>query len=81
MTTLWMSTGSSEDKLISSTVTSVSYFFRLPVGIRTVSMNSSNLLVNGIDFYMRGFGRHEDSDIRGKGLDLPLIARDFELIK
>ena len=81
MTTLWMSTGSGEDKLISSTVTLLCYTFRLPVGIRTVSMNSSNLLVNGIDFYMRGFGRHEDSDIRGKGLDLPLIARDFELIK
>ena len=55
--------------------------FRLPVGIRTVSLNSSQMLVNGVDFYMRGFGRHEDSDIRGKGLDLPLIARDFELIK
>ena len=46
-----------------------------------MSLNSSQMLVNGVDFYMRGFGRHEDSDIRGKGLDLPLIARDFELIK
>jgi hypothetical protein len=24
---------------------------------------------------------HEDSDIRGKGLDLPLVARNYELIK
>ena len=38
-------------------------------------------MINHKDFYFRGFGRHEDSDIRGKGLDLPLIARDFNLIK
>ncbi len=37
--------------------------------------------INFQDFYFRGFGRHEDSDFRGKGLDLPLVARDFELIK
>ena len=30
---------------------------------------------------IRGFGRHEDSNIRGKGLDLPLFARDYNLIK
>ena len=29
----------------------------------------------------RGFGMHEDSEIRGKGLDLPLVARNYELIK
>lgn len=30
---------------------------------------------------MRGFGRHEDSDFRGRGFDLPLIIRDHNLIK
>jgi len=55
--------------------------YRLPFGIRKISWNATNLLVNGRIVYLRGFGRHEDSDIRGKGLDLPLVARDFELIK
>ena len=31
-------------------------------------------------FYFRGFGRHEDSNIRGKGLDLPLTARFSSII-
>ena len=51
------------------------------VGIRSISWNATNFLINHQPFYFRGFGRHEDSDIRGKGLDLPLIARDFNLIK
>ena len=49
--------------------------FQVPFGIRTVEWNATNLLVNGRPFYFRGFGKHEDSDIRGKGLDLPLISR------
>ena len=55
--------------------------YRLKIGIRTVAVNATTMLVNGQEFYMRGFGRHEDSDIRGKGLDYALIARDFELIR
>ena len=51
------------------------------VGIRSVTWNSTNFMINHKPFYFRGFGRHEDSDIRGKGLDLPLIARDFSLIR
>ncbi len=31
--------------------------------------------------YLRGFGWHEDADIRGRGLDLPTVKRDFELMK
>ena len=30
---------------------------------------------------IQGFGKHEDSDIRGKGLDLPTVAKDFNLLK
>ncbi|XP_066298840.1 beta-glucuronidase-like isoform X2 [Branchiostoma lanceolatum] len=55
--------------------------YRLPVGIRTVKVTSTQFLINSKPFYFRGFGRHEDSDIRGKGLDYPLIAKDFNLIK
>ena len=52
-----------------------------PVGIRTISWNENTLQINNKPVYLRGFGRHEDSAIRGKGLDLPLILRDHNLIK
>ncbi|XP_017149265.1 beta-glucuronidase [Drosophila miranda] len=55
--------------------------YRLPVGIRTLSWTSTSLLLNEKPLYLRGFGRHEDSDIRGKGLDNALLARDINLIK
>ncbi|XP_017073384.1 beta-glucuronidase [Drosophila eugracilis] len=55
--------------------------YRLPVGIRSLAWNNESLLLNGKPLYLRGFGRHEDSDIRGKGLDNVLLARDFSLLK
>ncbi|XP_033162075.1 beta-glucuronidase [Drosophila mauritiana] len=55
--------------------------YRLPVGIRSLSWDNDTLLLNGKPLYLRGFGRHEDSDIRGKGLDNALLARDFNLLK
>jgi beta-glucuronidase len=55
--------------------------YYLKVGIRTVEVKGSSFLINGKPFYFRGFGKHEDSNIRGKGLDFPLIIKDFNLIK
>nr|CAD7454600.1 unnamed protein product [Timema tahoe] len=55
--------------------------YRHPVGIRTVSWTNTSLLINNHPFYLRGFGRHEDSDIRGKGVDYSLITKDYNLIK
>ncbi|CAH1376183.1 unnamed protein product [Tenebrio molitor] len=55
--------------------------YSLPVGIRTITWDSKSVKINNKPIYLRGFGRHEDSDIRGKGLDLPLIVRDYNLIK
>ncbi|KAH8415870.1 hypothetical protein KR222_002330, partial [Zaprionus bogoriensis] len=55
--------------------------YRLPVGIRSLSWNNDSLLLNGRPLYLRGFGKHEDSDIRGKGLDNALLLRDVSLLK
>ncbi|XP_042895568.1 beta-glucuronidase isoform X1 [Parasteatoda tepidariorum] len=55
--------------------------YNQPFGIRTVNVTKTNFLVNGKPFYFMGFGKHEDSNIRGKGLDLPIIVKDFNLIK
>lgn len=55
--------------------------YRLKVGIRRVSWNSTSIMINGKPLYIRGLGKHEDSNIRGKGLDYSLIVKDFNLLK
>lgn len=55
--------------------------YTLPVGIRTVEVTRTQLLINGKPVYLKGFGKHEDSDLRGKGLDEVVNVRDFELMK
>ncbi|XP_066140211.1 beta-glucuronidase isoform X2 [Euwallacea fornicatus] len=52
-----------------------------PVGVRVLAWTNTSFLINGKPLYLHGFGMHEDSDIRGKGMDLPLIIRDYNLIK
>ena len=56
-------------------------FYYLQIGIRKISWSNTTLLINDQPIYLRGFGKHEDSNIRGKGLDIPLILKDFNLIK
>lgn len=55
--------------------------YTLPVGIRTIKVTEKQILLNDKPVYLKGFGKHEDSDIRGKGLDDALNVRDFELLK
>jgi beta-glucuronidase len=55
--------------------------YTLPVGIRTVEVKGQQLIINGQPFYMTGFGKHEDSAIRGKGHDDALLVHDFELMR
>ncbi|XP_031622338.1 beta-glucuronidase [Contarinia nasturtii] len=55
--------------------------YRLKIGVRSLQWNSKEFLINGKPIYFKGFGRHEDSDIRGKGLDMALLTKDFNLIK
>ncbi|XP_038201118.1 beta-glucuronidase isoform X3 [Arvicola amphibius] len=64
-----------------ATTVSESDFYTLPVGIRTVAVTESKFLINGKPFYFHGVNKHEDSDIRGKGFDWPLLMKDFNLIK
>ena len=54
--------------------------YTLPVGIRTIEVKGHQLLINGTPFYFTGFGKHEDSAIRGKGHDDALLVHDFELM-
>uniref|UniRef100_A0A1A9VW08 Glycoside hydrolase family 2 catalytic domain-containing protein n=1 Tax=Glossina austeni TaxID=7395 RepID=A0A1A9VW08_GLOAU len=54
---------------------------RLKVGIRTLKWNNSTLMINGRPIYLRDLHKHEDSDLKGKGLDYALLTRDFNLLK
>ncbi|MCD7919077.1 MAG: beta-glucuronidase [Clostridiales bacterium] len=51
------------------------------IGIRTFEVKDKHFLLNGKSVYLRGFGKHEDADIRGRGLDLATVKRDFECMK
>lgn len=55
--------------------------YRLPVGIRTIKIEGAKFLINGKPFYFKGFGKHEDMDIKGKGLDETMIVKDFNLLR
>jgi Beta-galactosidase/beta-glucuronidase len=50
------------------------------VGIRTVEVRGTQFLINGTPFYFRGFGKHEDTPVRGKGHDDAFLVHDFELL-
>ncbi|MDP3949789.1 beta-glucuronidase [Microbacterium sp.] len=53
----------------------------LPVGIRTIEVRGTQFLINGEPFYFSGFGKHEDSAIRGKGHDPAYMVHDFRLME
>ncbi|MEU4658717.1 beta-glucuronidase [Streptomyces sp. NPDC023723] len=55
--------------------------YLLPVGIRTVEVRGTRFLINGEPFRFKGFGKHEDAPVRGKGHDDALMVHDFELME
>ncbi|RMY83916.1 hypothetical protein D0862_11555 [Hortaea werneckii] len=54
--------------------------YSLATGIRTVAVNGTEFLINGRPFYFTGFGKHEDSPVRGKGHDGSYMVHDFQLL-
>src|SRR5437588_11255743 len=55
--------------------------YEQPFGVRTVAVKEGKFLINGKPFYFKGFGRHEDSHIHGRGLDEVLNVKDLNLFK
>lgn len=51
------------------------------IGIRTVEIKGTDILLNGEKVYLKGFGKHEDSDIVGRGFNMGVMKRDFECMK
>jgi beta-glucuronidase len=54
--------------------------YTLPVGVRTVEVDGARFLINGEPFYFTGFGKHEDSVLRGKAHDDVFLVHDFALL-
>lgn len=50
-------------------------------GIRSVEIKGTQFLINGKPFYFKGFGKHEDSDVHGRGLDEALNVKDLSLMR
>ena len=55
--------------------------YREKVGIRTVEIRGRQILLNGEPVDLKGFGKHEDADIIGRGFSQAMMKRDFELMK
>ncbi len=55
--------------------------YRLEVGVREIKVKGTDLLLNGKPIFLKGFGKHEDFAVLGKGLSFPLIIKDFQLMK
>lgn len=55
--------------------------YSLQVGIRTIAVEGGQILLNGQPVTMNGFGRHEDFIASGKGLNLPLLVKDYGLMR
>lgn len=55
--------------------------YTLSIGIRTIEVKNDRLYLNGEPIFLKGFGKHEDFPIIGKGLSLPLIVKDYSLMK
>lgn len=50
-------------------------------GVRTVEVKDGKFLINNKPFYFKGFGKHEDSCINGRGFNEAVNIKDFNLMK
>lgn len=55
------------------------YFDR--IGIRTVAIENARFLINGEPVYLKGFGKHEDFEVIGRGFNASVMKRDFACMK
>jgi beta-glucuronidase len=55
--------------------------YQIPVGIRTIKVEGDALLLNGKPIYLKGFGRHEDFPITGRGLAPAVVVKDYALME
>lgn len=54
--------------------------YTLAVGVRTIHVQGNNLMLNDQPVRLRGFGRHEDFPVMGRGYLPALIIKDYQLM-
>jgi beta-glucuronidase len=55
--------------------------YRQPVGLRTIAVREGRLELNGRPYTLRGFGKSEDTPLRGKAFDPVMALRDLQLLR
>ncbi|CAH0020128.1 unnamed protein product [Clonostachys rhizophaga] len=55
--------------------------YELSVGIRSIKVKGNKFYINEKPFYFTGFGKHEDSPVRGRGHDAAFMIHDYRLMK
>jgi beta-glucuronidase len=55
--------------------------YSLKVGVRTIRVTGNQLLLNDQPIYLKGFGRHEDFPVVGRGYLPALIIKDYSLMQ
>lgn len=50
-------------------------------GVRSIEVSADQFLLNGQPVFFSGFGKHEDFAVAGRGLVLPVVVRDFDLMR
>jgi beta-glucuronidase len=55
--------------------------YTLEAGVRTVSVDDKHILLNGKPVYLKGFGKHEDFPVFGRGTAYPVMVKDYSLMR
>jgi beta-glucuronidase len=55
--------------------------YEQPFGVRTVEVREGKFLINQKPFYFKGFGKHEDTPIHGRGFNEAANILDFGLMR
>lgn len=50
-------------------------------GVRTITANNKQILLNGKPVFLKGFGKHEDFPVFGRGTAYPVMVKDYSLLK
>ncbi|WP_145330973.1 beta-glucuronidase [Paenibacillus xylanexedens] len=55
--------------------------YEQPFGVRSVEVKEGKFLINDKPFYFKGYGKHEDTTIHGRGFNEAANVLDFNLMK
>jgi len=51
------------------------------IGFRSAHIEGEQFILNGKPIQLKGFGKHEDTLVSGRGVNLPMLVKDFQLLK